>query len=384
MSDIGGVLETADRVLLVQLSAIGDVLRAGSVVASLRSRYPAARIGMLSFAEYTEVMQGIPGLSYIHAFPNAALRDGLNAQKSREDVLRALYDHSYLPLHDLQTRRYDVAVNFHFSRASALLTAHSTARRCFGMTAHPDGTCGVYGSEALALYDDLSSPYRDERSADHLARRYHRMCGLSPDGACLRFEVPDGTPDPMSHVPGGAGIAIHVGAGWRDKCWPSKHWRELIIRLGLELDRPVILLGTPAERDRNFRSVLAGLPGRRPEVVDLCGRPFLESARALSRCGIFIGADSGPMHLASALNVPVVALFGPTSAMESYPLIGRNAVVKSGRLADIPPQMVLEAVHGVMRPRPGRLPRWNELRHKSGLLLYENPSRQTFPRRSAA
>lgn len=383
MNDPGRLFDGAHRVLIVQLSAIGDVLRAGSVVSTIRRCYPGVRVGMLVLSDYADVLSGIPGLTYRHVFPNLDLKRHLNAARTTDETLQSVYRHAYLPLDEIQARSYDVAVNFHFSAFSAYLSSLSGAKKILGMSPCPTGEIDVHGAEACELYDDLRSCERAARSNRHLAIRYHSMCDLPVDEIRMDFSVPPWISNPLTGAPArfagphGRPVAIHVGAGWPDKCWPAERWASLIRRMHREYGWTPVLVGSAAERDRNFASVLSGLDF---PVTDLCGRPFLETAAALSDCGLFIGADSGPMHLASALGVPVVALFGPTLCAESYPLHGRNAVIRKSRMAEIEVEEVWEGICAVARLLPRRLPTWEEAILAAGpsgpaVLIYENPLR---------
>ena len=212
MNEAADLFAGAHRILIVQLSAIGDVLRAGSVVSTFKRVYPSVRIGMLVFSDYAEVLAGIPELSYRHVFPNSDLKRGINAAKCDVDLMRAVYDHAYLPLQEVQLRHYDVAVNFHFSPASAYLSALSGARNLLGMAPGPEGRIDVYGAHAFDLYDDLRSPDRMSRSTEHLAIRYHRMCGLPEDDVRLDYRVSSPPFEPFSD--GRFYVAVHVGGGW--------------------------------------------------------------------------------------------------------------------------------------------------------------------------
>lgn len=371
MSEAEDIFAGAHRILIVQLSAIGDVLRAGSVVAAFKRVYPSVRVGMLVFSDYEDVLAGIPGLSYRHVFGNLSLKQGIGAARDDDGLSESIYRHAYLPLQEIQPRNYDVAVNFHFSTISAYLTAMSGARKLLGMAPSADGPIDVFGAEAYSLYDDLRSPDRMARSMEHLAVRYHKICGLPEDDVRLDYQVehPIAKSAPRR-------VAVHVGAGWKDKCWPAAQWRDLLLRIHHGLGWIPVLFGTAAERDRNFADVLSAWRSSAVPVIDFCGRPFSESARVLAACDLFIGADSGPMHLASALDVPAVALFGPTSAFESYPLRGRNAVIKKRSLADIEVDEVWRAVLAVAKEDAAPLPTWQNACKTEGVILYENPHPQ--------
>ncbi len=106
------------------------------------------------------------------------------------------------------------------------------------------------------------------------------------------------------------------------KRWPLAGYRTLACRLVDELDAQVLLIGGASDEALNAQ-LLAGLDVREGRVINLAGKTSIgELAAWLERCDLFIGNDSSPMHLAAAVNTPVIAIFGPTSPQEygPYPL----------------------------------------------------------------
>lgn len=130
-------------------------------------------------------------------------------------------------------------------------------------------------------------------------------------------------------LPGeGPFIALGPSANWSGKVWPPERFVALFRALTapdgpLPGARPVVLAG-PGETEAGMAApVLQALP----EAVDLVGRLSLpQAAAALSRCALFVGNDSGLMHLSAAAGAPTLGLFGPTQASEYAP-VGRRARV---------------------------------------------------------
>ncbi|WP_428375540.1 glycosyltransferase family 9 protein [Lichenicoccus sp.] len=113
-------------------------------------------------------------------------------------------------------------------------------------------------------------------------------------------------------------IALGPTANWSGKVWPARHFVALFreIEAALPGAVPVIVAG-PGEAERAMATrVLEALP----EAIDLCGRlPLAGVAAALRRCALFVGNDSGLMHLAAAAGTPTLGLFGPSRAEEYGP-----------------------------------------------------------------
>lgn len=144
-------------------------------------------------------------------------------------------------------------------------------------------------------------------------------------------------------LPGdGRWIGLGPTANWSGKVWPAENFVALFRVLRDELlpgARPVIFAGPGAHERAGAQAVLDQLP----DAVDLCGRVTLsEAAACLGRVGIFVGNDSGLMHIAAASGVPTLGLFGPTSATEYAPA-GRSVAFVMGKTADMASLSVADA-----------------------------------------
>ncbi len=121
-------------------------------------------------------------------------------------------------------------------------------------------------------------------------------------------------------------IAIGAGASYGSaKCWPPDHFAELANRLQAQSAVDIILFGTPAEQPVSS-AIAAGM--HRPPI-DLTGKtPINDLPALLSQCHLFIGNDSGAMHVAAAVGLPVVAVFGPTDPFGTAPVTSRCSIVQ--------------------------------------------------------
>lgn len=121
-------------------------------------------------------------------------------------------------------------------------------------------------------------------------------------------------------------IALGAGASFgAARCWPAERFAEAANRLAAEADADVVLIGTAGEAAVNG-AIAARL--QRP-AVDLTGKTAIaELPGVLSQCHLFIGNDSGVMHVAAAVGLPVVGVFGPTDPLGTAPLTSRRAIVQ--------------------------------------------------------
>ena len=162
-------------------------------------------------------------------------------------------------------------------------------------------------------------------------------------------------------LPGeGPFLALGPSANWSGKVWPPERFVELFRALTapggpLPGARAVVLAGPGAQEAAMVAPVLAALP----EALDLTGRLELpEVAAVMARCALFVGNDSGLMHLAAAAGTPTLGLFGPTPASEYGP-IGRaaRAVLARGTpgaapMAALPVEDALAAAQGLLAAEP--------------------------------
>jgi heptosyltransferase-2 len=125
---------------------------------------------------------------------------------------------------------------------------------------------------------------------------------------------------------GATRIAIGAGASYGSaKCWPPERFAQAVSALAEKFAAEVILFGTPAEAQVSSAIVSTM---KRP-AIDLTGTTAIADLPAmLSRCHLFIGNDSGAMHVAAAVGLPVVAVFGPTDPLGTAPVTPRCTVVQ--------------------------------------------------------
>ena len=125
---------------------------------------------------------------------------------------------------------------------------------------------------------------------------------------------------------GAVRVAVGAGASYGSaKCWPPERFAVAINRLLSERKAEIILFGTPAEAAVSA-AIQAGLD---QTALDLTGKTEIAELPALlSRCTVFLGNDSGAMHVAAAMGLPVVAVFGPTDPCGTAPVTPRCAIVQ--------------------------------------------------------
>lgn len=204
--------------------------------------------------------------------------------------------------------------------------------------------------------------HRFEIPADFDEARHHQFEVWQDFFSRFGLNVPPGR-EPLQLAASAAAILTPRQIGFiagsentPEKRWPVPHWRTLLAELANEFPGTrLVLLGTKNDQAIT-RQITEGLGA---EVVDLAGQTDLAGYIAeLQRCHLLVSNDTGGMHLANALGVPLIALFGPTNPVRTGPIFAAPAEILQppgcpptggGNLADLSPAAVLEAVRRVDR-----------------------------------
>lgn len=296
---------------MIRLGAVGDVVRTLPAVSSLRAAYAGAHLAWLVEPAATTAVQGQPWVDEVIVFPRDRLESALR-RRAPGAALRELAGF----LRGLRRRRFDLVVDFHGILRSAVLGALSGARRRIGF-ARPFGRelAWCFATDRVRLPPVRIS--RFERNAELV--RYLAVAA-PPAPAPLRVD-----PARLARVaaelgPGGAPAVIHPGTSDATpyKRYPAEGYARVARTLAREDGVRCVVSAGPAHADRALaEAVVAASEGAArlaPATPTLGDLALLFAASRL-----YIGSDSGPMHVASLVGTPVVQLLGPTDPVENAP-----------------------------------------------------------------
>jgi ADP-heptose:LPS heptosyltransferase len=192
----------------------------------------------------------------------------------------------------------------------------------------------------------IAGPHRpDETLAVHateLLLRPLQALGIHGADPCPRLPLP-------AVPPVGRRLALHPGSGSEQKNWPEAKWAELLRLLATHSSCDLLLIGGEAERDRCAR-LASALPKGRVEIAQ--NLLLLELARRMQTCSAFIGHDSGITHLAAALDLPGLVLWGETDLKIWRPQSGRMKILcDPGGLENLPVAAVWNALSNFVAPK---------------------------------
>ena len=328
------------NVALVKLSSLGDVVHALPVAAALHARLPRARVAWIVERREAAILRGNPAVDEVIPVDTRGWRDcrTLVAAAAVAGQLAELRRH-------LRGARFDVAIDLQGLLKSGVLTAATRAPLRIGYAA---AHCRER-MNALFTNRHVSPP----ASARHVVERYLAL--LEPLGVralSVEFPLPmdalaeariDDFLTRSGLKPRSRLIVLNPGAGRADKRWPVERFRALTERLTLEAGAAVVVVWGPDEvalaetivdSSRAGRALLAP-PTSVEELVSL-----------LRRASVVVGGDTGPLHLAAALAVPCVGLYGPTLVERTGPYgqTERALVGPDGTLASLGVDAVFHAV----------------------------------------
>jgi heptosyltransferase-2 len=270
-------------ILVIRYSALGDVVLATSVLEPLRERYPQARIEWVTDPLYAPLLEGLPELARVHRLG----REGPDSALALAGRLRGRFD----AVVDLQNKVRSAMV----ARAAAPL--RTVFRRRTAMRA----LLSLFGSDPPLVRAHATQLYAEALAPLDVERAGPIKVSLSSQAVALAADALRGVEPPA--------VALAPGARWATKRWPAERFAAVGDQLA-QLGIRIVLCGGPGDRDAfaAFRAV-----ARAPVAADLSFLPLDALAASIARVQLLIACDSGPVHLATAVGTPVLALFGPTS-----------------------------------------------------------------------
>jgi lipopolysaccharide heptosyltransferase II len=274
-------------ILVLRFSAVGDVVLTAPALAALRAAWPNTKILFAVNAGLAPVVAHNPHVDDVYA---------LGPRDSALDVARWARQRGAEAVLDLHGKLKSRLVRL----ALADLPAVSWTKRRL--------------QDTLAVKLKLR-PYRsDVRLADRYHHAVEALVGQSLPHGPLRFWTDPDETEPVAAILKGAGLrsghpvlGMNPGANWATKRWPTERFAELARRVQAK-GWQVAINGSAEEAGLGAQIVEAA-----PGVVDLCGKLTLNQLGSfLAGCTAFLANDTGPMHIARALGVPTLAIFGST------------------------------------------------------------------------
>jgi heptosyltransferase-2 len=294
------------KILIRATNWVGDAIMALPALRAVRSRFPEAEISILA-------------RPYVAAiYKEQQVCDNMMLVEDARDILS-----------ELRAQKFDTALLLQNAFQAAWFVWRAGIPERIGYAR--DGR-SLLLTKALPAPKPGEIPMHEQYYYLELLRRAGWLDSL-PNESFIKLHVPEenhrrAAEFLLSQGVKSDGLRIAIGAGasyGSAKCWPPDRFAELANRLQAKAQADVILFGTPAEA--SVASAIAA--GMSHPPTDLTGKTSIHDLPALlSQCHLFIGNDSGAMHVAAAVGLPVVAVFGPTDPFGTAPVTPRCTVVQ--------------------------------------------------------
>ena len=290
------------RILVIKLSSLGDLAHALLPVHALKER-TGAEIDWVVQPEYAGLLACCPDVGRVIEFPRRHFLKGVIP------FLRAL-----------RKDRYDAIVDLQGLLKSALVARWARGERRIGPAWAREG--------AHRLYD--AQPLRRAGPRRHAVDEMLDVVALVAPGEGVQSEPPLNFPEAASDGSPGPQVAFAPFSRWVTKNWPSEKFAELGRRLVAEMGCRIRIVG--GRENEAQGEELARLIGER--ATNLCGRTDLVGlCSLLKNMDLLVAVDSGPLHWADALGVPLIAIFGATDPGRTGPYHQRDHVVMMEELS---------------------------------------------------
>lgn len=287
------------RILVIRLSALGDIVMASGLIPALRARWPEAHIAWLAEPAGAALLEANPRLDEVIRLPRPdwrALRQGHHYGR----LAGALHRFAT----DLRRRQFDLVVDTQGLLKSGIWAWASRAPRRVGL--------GSREGSARLMTEVLNVPMDHPRMASEY-RQVAAHFGLPADPFPLDLALTEADRAAARSALQEAGVtgpyAVFCPFTTRpQKHWFDERWRKLARELPRRLDLAPVVLGGPGDR-----AAASSLLGADSPAVSLAGRLDLRASAALvAESGLLVGVDTGLTHMGTAFGVPTLALFGST------------------------------------------------------------------------
>jgi heptosyltransferase-1 len=298
-----------ERILIVRLSAMGDLIHGIPVLAALRAAKPDAFIGWVAEGRNGDLLEGHPALDRLIRVPRRWLKSPRAVGALRRE---------------LKELQFDTTIDLQCLTKSAVAARLSGAPRRIGYA-------GALGRELSRFFHNSLVPV----DAEHVIDRY--LAILQPLGITnpeVEFNLPERSEDAQYAETELASFSlkpkhfaiVNPGAGWASKIWPAKRYGQLARRLLDEQGIPSLAVWGPAEELALAEQIVAASGGAAQLAPPTT---MLQLSSFSRRAKLFVGSDTGPLHLAIAVGTPAVSLHGTSLAAQTgaYGPLGRRVQV---------------------------------------------------------
>lgn len=298
-----------DRILVMSLTRMGDLVQATPLISGLRKKYPEAKITLMVSSDFALFVPNIPDIDDSIIMD---IRQFTEKGRWKEMTWVTLYRYLESFLEDVKRRRFDLVVNLSHSKLSALMILFLGIKKVCGfmcnengdrMTRHP--WMQYFGIEP---FNRVYSPF-------NLVEIFTRSADVDLEDQRIRINVPGETQTSIAEQVARENIGedelligIQAGSSLENRRWPARYFAELADLLSEHLNARIVLFGVAGEAP--LAKEIRNLATRKEQIIDLTGKTDITQLIGwVSQCAYLVTNDTGTMHIAAALGTRIVGLF---------------------------------------------------------------------------
>ncbi len=299
------------KVLILQLTRMGDIIQTVPLLARLREEHPQVEITMVCVSAFADILRATP---LVHRYVKLTPREAVVLRQHTDDVIVSLLAHPFL------RETYDLLVNLTHDAHSGLIASRITAAVKTGLADHHIGRLAVHDPWGRYLFAAVG--HRVENSFNLVD--IHLGMGLTtpqPVEGYLRCD--ERSERRARHIFATFGIrggqpvvAMHMGANRPHRTWPVERFIHLARQLISSYGVSIVLTGSSSERElaEEFLRSSHHLGFSHDKVLNLVGQTTIQDLIAiLRRCNVLVSNDTGPIHIAAAVGTPTVGIYLSTA-----------------------------------------------------------------------
>lgn len=302
------------KVLLIQLSSIGDVMYTTPVFKAFKERYPDSQLSFLTEDTNVDLIKNNPNIEKVFSFPRKLFIEIILNDNNLLDNFKDEVNKLIAPL---IKEKFDLVINLHTSPRSAFLNRLIEGKESWGVTVDECGCLLVKGPSWIHYKFWISMNKENAQlSALRPFEEHLRMSNLSPRKRRLEVYIGEKIEDKCKETLENYNIGredfvvgFNIGSNFPSRQWREDYFAELGDKLINESNYKVLIFGGAKEKER-ANSVVSLMQGN---PVNLVGKTtLLELAGFIKRCNLLITADTGALHIATALSKKSIVITGPT------------------------------------------------------------------------
>ncbi|HEY6185922.1 MAG TPA: glycosyltransferase family 9 protein [Terriglobales bacterium] len=312
-----------ERLLIVRLSAMGDIIHTLSAAGVLRKAFPDAMIGWVVEERWAELLCTLPTARSGPRSPQRPLADRVHTVNLKS-WRRSLYspqtwEQIGAALSELRGVKYQLAVDFQGAARSALIAHWSGASIVYGAMQPRENVASMFYTRQVITQGDHVIEQNISLAEAIAGKRIITPSVELPDDEAAEKQCEE----KLAQLSVGNFAILNPGAGWGAKQWPAERYGTVAAKLAEDGLQSFINFG-PGEQDLAQQVKTTSHGAAQPISCSLT-----QLIALTRRAKLFIGGDTGPLHLAAALNIPVVGIYGPTNPLRNGPFGTRSIVLRS-------------------------------------------------------